>query len=141
MPSNVTRVLNALASSGNLNTLVAGTVTGMIAVPMNPVQNGTLAAELTTLAETNTLTITPKWQVSKDGTNWLDVAPNAANGAYTIQSTGTGGADAAVTRVIEAPAAVYAYPYARIAITNGVATGASADTYSNVYSWVRPPFI
>jgi len=141
MPANVNRVNNALASSGNLNTLVAGTTTGMATVAMTGVLFGSLAAELTTLAETNTLTITPKWQVSKDGTNWLDVASAPGGAAYTAQSTGTAGGDVAVTRVIQAPMAVYAYQFARVAIVNAVVTGAAADTYSNVYSYVRPPFV
>lgn len=141
MSFNVHRANNQNASSGTFNGVTATSVVAMSTVTMANVTPGTLAAELTTLAETNTMTLTPKWQVSRDGgSTWLDVAPNAANGAYTAQSTGTAGADVAVTKVIQAPDAVYAYPLARIAVTVGVATGGASDTYANSYSWTKPAF-
>jgi hypothetical protein len=142
MPSNVLRLNNQLSSTGTFNTITAGNSVAMSTVNMTGVQFGTLSAECTTLGETNTITLTPKWQVSRDGgSTWLDVAPNPVNGAYTIQSTGTAGGDVAVTKVIQAPDAVYGFPLARLAVTVGVVTGGASDTYTTAYSWVKPAFI
>lgn len=126
---------NQSAVTGNLNTLVAGTTTGGATVDMTRVARNTLGALVTVLAETNTLTITAKWQVSNDGSTWVDVAlPN--NAANVALATGTAGADVAVTRLIVAPDAVYGCRYCRIAIVNGVATGATVDTYTLSYNYM-----
>jgi hypothetical protein len=39
--------------------------------------------------------------------------------------------------VLDAPASVYAWSFARLVVVNGVATGATADTYSIQYKYVR----
>ncbi len=128
--------------SGNFDTLVATTVVSMGTVNMLNVTPGTLACELALDAETNTITLTPKWQVSRDGgSTWIDCAPNAVNGTYTAQATGTAGADATVTRAVEAPLSVYGYPLARCAVTVGVTTGTANDTYAASYAWVKPAFL
>lgn len=127
---------NVSTSTGTLDTLVAGSVTGGTAIFMgNQVKKVTnLVALLTVLAETNTLTITAKWQVSNDKTTWVDVY-TPQNAANVVLATGTAGADTAVTRALAAPDGVYGWQYARIALVNGVATGAAADTYSIGYCY------
>lgn len=128
----------AHAKTGTLDTLVAGTVTGGNAVDIGDnarqkVRN--LSALAVIDAETDTITITGKWQVSNDGSTWVDVTNGPQNAAGVILATGTAGADAAVTRCYEAPEAVYGWRKARFAIVNGVATGAAADTYSISYCY------
>lgn len=126
------------STSGNANGSVAGTVVGGTALVMGDnarmkVKN--LSALVTVLAETNTLTWSAKWQVSNDNSTWVDVTNGPQNAAAVAIATGTAGADAAVSRTIGAPEAVYGWRYARIAVFNGVATGASADTYALSYSY------
>lgn len=129
---------NAHASSGTLDTLVAGTTTGGTAVAIgdNTRQKvRALSALVTVDAETNTITISAKWQVSNDNSTWVDVANGSQNAAAVVLATGTGGADAAVTRVIPAPDSVYGWRYARVAVVNGVVTGNAVDTYAMSYSY------
>jgi len=88
-----------------------------------------LSALCTLLAETNTITMEAQWQVSNDGSTWVNIQqPN--NAAMVVFGTGTAGADVAVTRVVSAPDTVYGWRYARIGVVNRVATGAAGDTYA-----------
>lgn len=122
----------------NLNTVVAGTTTGGNAVEMgdNTRQKvRSLSALVTVDAETDTITITGKWQVSNDGSTWVDIANGPQNAAGVVLATGTGGADAAVTKCYPAPDAVYGWRKARFAIVNGVVTGNTADTYAISYCY------
>jgi len=121
--------------SGDLTAApVAGTATGGTALAMGTYARkyAFLSAKCVLLAETNTITLEAQWQVSVDNSTWLNikVPQNPANVAV---GTGTGGADSAVTVVIDAPPGVYAFPYARIAVINRVATGAAGDTYAFTY--------
>lgn len=129
---------NAHSSSGTLDTLVAGTTTGGTAVTMGDNSRQkvrSLSALVTVDAETDTITITGKWQVSNDGSTWVDVAHGTQNAAGVVLATGTGGADAAVTRCYQAPDAVYGWKKARFAIVNLVATGAAVDTWAIGYQY------
>jgi len=135
------RIPLTTATTGNFNTDVAGTVKGGAPVsifgPAGGVVNGTLSALVIVDAETNTRTLSAFWQVSEDGSTWYDVAGAPNNPANVVLATGTAGADAAVTEVIPAPAAVYAWSFARCSVVNGVATGGATDTYSIQYKYVR----
>lgn len=135
------RIPLTTATTGNFNTDVAGTVKPGAAVsifgPAGGVVNGTLAALVIVDAETNTLTMSAYWQVSEDGSTWYDVAGTPSNPANVVLATGTAGADASVTKVLPAPAAVYAWSFARCSVVNGVATGNTVDTYSIQYKFVR----
>lgn len=128
----------AHSKTGTLDTLVAGTTTGGNAVDMGDNSRQkvrALSALLTMDAETDTLTITGKWQVSNDGSTWIDVVNGTQNAAGVILLTGTAGADAAVTKCYPAPEAAYGWRKARFAIVNGVATGAAADAYTISYCY------
>jgi hypothetical protein len=129
------------ATSGNFNGDVAGTAKAGASVsiwgPAGGVVNGTLAALVIVDAETNTLTMAANWQVSEDGSTWYDVAGAANNPANVVLATGTAGSDASVTKVLDAPASVYAWSFARLVVVNGVATGGATDTYSIQYKYVR----
>lgn len=120
--------------SGNLNTLVAGSV-----VAGNTVFLGRASRKVTALtarvqltAATNTLTMSTKWQGSVDGSTWDDIANGPQNAASVVVTTGT---SAKVTKAIPAPDALYGYPFARLAVVTGVATGASGDLYVIDYSY------
>jgi len=94
-----------------------------------------LCALCVVLAETNTFTIAPKWQVSNDASTWVDLTNGPQNAAATVLATGTAGADAAVTKAIPLPDAAYGFKFARMALVAGGTTGASADTYTIGYCY------
>lgn len=94
-----------------------------------------LSAHLTVLAETNTLTITAKWQGSNDRSTWIDLANGSQNASGVALATGTAGADASVTRSFGAPNAAYAHQFVRCSLVVGVVTGTDNDTYSVGYSY------
>lgn len=127
------RWMTASGGSGNLDTLVAGTTTGGTAIQTSPIERGTLSCLFTVDAETNTLTITGKFQVSDDNSTWYDLAGDAQNPANVVLATGTGGADAAVDKVLPCPESALGWKYVRAAVVNAVATGAAADTYA--FTW------
>jgi hypothetical protein len=117
------------AGSGNLNTVVAGTTTAGTAISTANMAPGSLSCLFTVTAETNTITITPKWQVSDDNSTWYDLS-GLNNAAQVALATGTAGADAAVSKVLTAPSEVSGWKYVRPAVVNGVATGAATDLYA-----------
>ena len=124
--------------TGDLNGNTAGTTEGATSVLMGDnarqkVRN--LSALVTVDAETDTITVAGKWQVSNDNSTWVDVAHGTQNAAAVTLATGTAGADTPVTRAYQAPDAVYGWRYCRFALVNGVATGASADTYTVSYCY------
>ncbi len=94
-----------------------------------------LSCKAVLLAETNTITLSTKWQVSNDNSTWVDVANGSQNAAAVVVGTGTAGADTAVTRVYPAPDAVYGWQWARMAVVVGVTTGAVGDTYTISYAY------
>ena len=122
------------ATTPTIDGVTAGNVAAGATLIMNKVKRNTLSSTVTVDAETDTITLTAVWQVSVDTSTWVDLyQPNSA--AYVVQATGTGGADAAVTRVIDAPGGVYGWRYARIVILVGVATGTSADSSAVDYNY------
>ena len=128
---------SAAPTTGVLTGLGAGTQTGAGSIALHRILPGTLAADVEVDAETSTIQLFADWQVSRDGSTWITVSGTPGNAANVVLATGTGGADAAVRRIIPAPMAVYAFPFARVAIRNEVAAGLIADTYSGSYSALR----
>jgi hypothetical protein len=129
---------NAHSSSGNLDTLAAGTVVGGTAVDLGDNSRQkvrSLSALVTVDMETTSITATIKWQVSNDGTTWVDVANGSQNAAGVVLATGTAGADASVARAFPAPDAIYGWRKARIALVTAGATGAAVDTYAFGYCY------
>jgi len=118
-----------VAASGDFDSDAAGTTAGGTALHTQRVKAGSVSALFTVDAETNTITLAAKIQVSDDNSTWYDFAP-LNNAATVVLATGTGGADAAVSKVIEVPEAASAWKYIRGAVVSGVTTGASTDTYS-----------
>jgi hypothetical protein len=116
---------------------VAGTITAGPTLNMDLVADDTLSALVVVDVETNTITMEAVWQVSNDATTWYECR-GLNNAAIVVLGTGTGGADASVSRVLEAPKAVYGWRYARCSIRNLVATGAAVDTYAISYNFRKP---
>ncbi len=136
------RGVKALAAVAAFTGAAPQTVNGN-AVEMNDVAFGTLSARATILADTNTITITAKWQGYDKAGNWVDVASEPQNPAGVAAATGTAGADAAVTKIIPAPTAVYAFRRARIVFTSGTGVGGGAgvdEITSQEYYYIRPTF-
>lgn len=102
------------------------TITGNT-LPTNQVETGTLGARVYAKATTNTLTITGKWQVSDNGSTWVDSSGGANAPANVTLVTGTG---AAVTSTIDipAPSTVYGRRYARFLLVSGVGVGGGLGT-------------
>lgn len=131
------RKVTTVATTGVLTGVVAGTVTPGATVVINQVQPGSLVGHAVIEAETDGLLMYLDWQVSDDASTWFTVAP--ANGAANVvQATGTAGADAVITTVLEAPRSVYSFRYARLGVRNTVANGLIADTYSIKYHYLKP---
>lgn len=133
----MTKRYNSSLASGTADTVVAGSaVTGnslFLGGDSNKVKN--LSALVVVDIETNTITLTAKWQVSNDATTWLDLANGTQNAAGTVLGTGTAGADALITKVIPAPDCIYGFRFARMALVVGVTTGAAVDTYAIGYNY------
>lgn len=122
------------ATSGNLNTLVAGSVQAGTAIFLGQSWRKVagLSALVSVTAATATLTLAAKWQVSVDGSTWLDIANGSQNAAAVVLATGTAGI---VTKIVPAPDSIYGYPFARVAIVTGVATAGASDLYAMSYSY------
>lgn len=128
---------NVSQSSGTFNAVASGSAVSGSSVFLGndtaKVQG--LSALVVCLAETNTFTIAPKWQVSNDATTWVDLTNGPQNAAATVLATGTAGADAAVTKAIPLPDAAYGFKFVRLQLVAGGTTGASADTYTIGYCY------
>lgn len=131
------RRYNVSSSTGTFNGVTAGSVTANSAVFIGQSWQKVkaLSALVTADCETDTMTLTPVWQVSEDGSTWVDVAALPNNAANVVWLTGTAGADAAATKVFPAPDLVYAWKYARFGLLVGVTTGAAGDTYTMSYTY------
>jgi len=140
MPASNLLVAGASATGTlNINGAVAGTLTAGPTVFTSAFQVGTLTADVTVDAETNTITMGVAWEVSNDATTWKRLVL-ANNAGTVVLATGTGGADAAVTRAIVAPEQVSGWRYCRASIENLVTTGTTNDTYSIAYNYAKPGF-
>ncbi len=127
---------SATGGSGDLTAApVAGTDTAGTALPLTGVEKGTLSCLFVVDAETTSITLTGKFQVSDDNSTWYDLAGDAQNPANVALATGTAGADATVSKVLPVPSAVLGWKYVRPVITNAGATGAAVDTYAMTFKF------
>lgn len=125
---------SASGGSGDLTAApVAGTTTAGTALATAGIEMGSLSCLFTLLAETNTITLTGKFQVSNDNSTWYNLAGDAQNPANVLLCTGTAGADTATSVVLPVPPSALGWKYVRPAVVNGVATGASGDTYAMTF--------
>ena len=132
MAFNDRLVAGAASSAPVLNGVTSGNRAAGSTMLMAQVAVDTLSATVALTAATATITLTPFWQVSDDASTWVDVY-GVNNAAYVVQTTGTA---AIVTRVLEAPRAVYGKRYSRVTIQVGVVTGGASDLASVSYSYV-----
>lgn len=105
------------------------------------IEPGTLDAYVDAVAETSTMTLALRWQVSDDGTTWKDVMPLGDTSATDpVITTGTGSAVEA-KKLFSAPPAVFAHRYAAIALVVGVAdSGNAADAWAYSYNYQKRAF-
>jgi len=125
---------NAHVASGTFNTVTAGNaVSGnTLFIGGTYKKAGDVSAIVGLTAATSTITLAAKWQVSNDGSVWVDALNEPQNPASVVLVTGTA---AAITKAVPAPQAVYSHKYARCQVVVGVATGAVGDLYSIGYSY------
>lgn len=124
------------ATTGNLDAVAAGGNGAGATLQSQNVVPGTLSALFVVDAETSTITIAAQWQGSDDNSTWYDMAGDPQNPANVVLATGTGGADASVTKVIPAPRPLHGWRYMRAVARVGVTTGATVDTYSIAYRYL-----
>jgi hypothetical protein len=129
-------VYNGQSTSGDWDSDGAGTQKNGGSLLMLNVEPNTLSCLATVEAETDTLTITGKWQVSNDTSTWVDAVPQN-NAAQVVLATGTAGSDSPASFAVEAPPSVYGWRYSRYVVTNGAATGGATDTYALGYCYER----
>lgn len=123
------RFFQGAAATGTFNGILAGSGVGGTAYSTNEIALNTLSCLFVVLAETNTATLACHWQVSHDNVTFFDIKPS--NGAaFVVVATGTAGADAPVTVVLEAPKGVLGWEYVRPAVKVGGGGGSVLDTYS-----------
>jgi 3-hydroxyisobutyrate dehydrogenase-like beta-hydroxyacid dehydrogenase len=125
------RYYNFSPSSGNANTLVAGSVIAGNAVFLgnNYKKVDALSALVSVTPATASLTFTAKWQVSNDNSTWVDFV-TSTNAAGVALATGTA---TIVTKVLDAPVSIYGWQWARLALVTGGATGGTSDLYAIGY--------
>lgn len=112
---------------------VAGTVFAGPTLLMSKVQPGTLSARIKGTIATGSLTFTPSWQVSNDGSTWenLKMMNNAANVAFS----------ATTTMHLEGPACLSSHRYVRAVLTGAGATATTGDFTRFSYDYLLNDFI
>lgn len=94
------------------------------AILTNKTMPGTLSCKVAATAKTSTLTIAATWQVSDDGSTYIDaVSPN--NPADVVLITGSG-TSATVTKCVTAPN-LLGFKYARVKLTTGTGSADGTD--------------
>lgn len=126
-----------------LNTITAGSTAstaGLVVVAGQPsggsksVEFDSLAAVVETNITTSTLTVTTKWQVSNDGTDWIDFFGKNTAANVTKAAAGTG--SLVTTQYVQAWDGVNPqFPYVRLAAQVGVATGGAGDSVTVAYNY------
>lgn len=125
---------NSSLTTGNLSGVSGTSVTGasiFLGNSEDKIVDGSFSAYLILTAATSSITMTPAWQVSNDGSTFSNVKLNTLNTAAIAVVTGV----ANVTTVVHPPPCVAGYQYARMLLTIGGATGAATDLYSIGYSY------
>lgn len=122
----------SISFSGSAKTDVAQNATTLVT---RKLQMNTLSARAAVTVATNSLTVTPKWEVSDDQSTYYAVK-NPSNAAWTVLATGNG-TGATTNHVLTAPSAVYGWRFCRVALTPAAATGTSADVATVTYNYVQ----
>lgn len=121
----------SVATTGTLDAVASGTTVGMTAQRTAAVRPGTLAARFELDVETDTLTVAAGWQVSVNGSTWIEHLDSYLNApTRVVLGTGTAGADAAHDFSIPCPPGWEGYEYVRPTLVTAGTTGATVDTYT-----------
>jgi hypothetical protein len=103
---------------------------------MGSIAPGTLSAKVVMAVKTSSLTMTPSWQVSQDASTWLNVK-SMTHATQVATAAGTG-STVTTTVVLDGPASLSGWKYARIIVTTAGATADGvADAYACSYSWMQ----
>lgn len=118
-----------------LNTVVSGTTVGgpSLSLASGDIEGDTLCANVSSALTTNLLTVTTKWQVSQDGTTWVDV--QQSNGAALVRIAPAGTGSLVTTAFCQLTQFSPAHPYIRLALVTGGATGAAGDNVTVSYNF------
>lgn len=121
-----------------LNTLVAGSTAssaGLVIPVAGPTWNiewDSLSALVETNLTTLNITATTKWQVSPDGTNWVDLL--GKNGAANVTKAAAGTGGLVTTQYVQSFDGINpGFRYIRLAALVGAATGAAGDNVTASY--------
>jgi hypothetical protein len=114
---------------------------GLVLLPggVNNIEFESLSALVETNLTTSTITAATKWQVTFDGTNWIDIykeqyAATTQVSTMLVAAAGTG--TIATKQYVHAFAGINPAFYAmRLAVVVGVATGGAGDNVTVAYTW------
>jgi len=115
------------ASTGTFSAASSGDTKNGTSINMNDVEDGTLSAYLVATIATGSVTITPRWRVSKNNSTFYTIKDQNNVAKTAISAT--------ETVVLEAPKAVAGWPYSRLSLVVGGSTGTTGDTYDIRYSY------
>jgi len=135
MPASTLR-FNAHIVTGTLNTVSNASVTGgtlFLGGTFLKVEH--LTAYLIVTAATSSITVTPYWQASNDGTTFKTLQAQPHCPVNLPIATGAEN----VTEIVPPPKGIEGYKYARCMLAVAGATGAAADLYSIGYSYRQNP--
>ncbi len=122
-----------VALTGVTATSTAGGPTlAMAAANMEP---GSLVANVSCDLTTSTTTVITRWQVSNNGTDWVDLKPINDAAIVGVPSAGTG--SLVTTTWAQACQTNVPYPYVRLAILVGVATAGAGDNVTISYNYIK----
>ena len=138
--SDIKHAVTAVAAATNFPSGTNPQVLSGNVLVMNKVQTGSLSALVTVTAQTTSITMFAKWQVSNDNSTWYDCT-TSNNAAAVAIATGSGGADAATTVNVPATDAVYGWRYARIQLYTGAQSSTTGDLGAATYSYREPSLV
>lgn len=122
----------ALAATAT-GAVAAGTAKAGNTLPCDGIDLRTVAADVSMVVQTSSLTLTPSWQVSDDNSTWKDLfAQNSAANVATAAGTGS---PVTTARTIAFPGTAARYVRA-IVTTAGATAGATVDTYAISYRYL-----
>ena len=123
-----------IALTGVTSGSTASTAGLVISMAQNDIEWDSLAAIVETDITTSTITVATKWQVSNDGTNWIDVRDINGTTRTTVAAAGSG--SLVTTQYIQYFNGINnPFPYVRLAALVGVTTGGAGDNVTVSYNF------
>lgn len=123
--------ISALGSASGGTTYGATT----ISLASADFEQGSLVANVTTNITTTSLQMLTKWQVSQDGSTWVDLY--AENGVANVRVAAAGTGSLVSTSYAQALPFNISHPYVRLAVVASAATGTANDTAVVSYNFRR----